>query len=59
MKLERKNSGIIFLIFGVVFVLNSLNPVMELLYIKAKGEIAEAKIDVKPKEIDNIILSIY
>lgn len=44
MKLERKNSGIIFLIFGVVFVLNALNPVMELLYIKAKGEIAEAKI---------------
>lgn len=43
MKLERKNSGIIFLIFGVVFVLNALNPVMELLYIKAKGETAEAK----------------
>ncbi|WP_300259775.1 DUF3592 domain-containing protein [Clostridium sp.] len=44
MKLERKNSRIIFFIFGVVFVLNSLSPVIELLYIKAKGESTEAKI---------------
>ncbi|HHD2753618.1 TPA: DUF3592 domain-containing protein [Clostridium perfringens] len=44
MNLKRKNNGIIFFIFGVVFILSALRPLGELIYIKSNGEKADAKI---------------
>ena len=40
----NKNSGIIFFIFGAIFIINTLMPLGELIYVQTSGEKVQAKI---------------